>query len=92
MPDTPERAERGCAPYLMQKVLSIIVVALASSIIAQVRAGGSPAPPDLVKPRLVAEAQAIAPEAALVSSAPRNESETGTTTGAIRRRWSADDD
>ena len=50
---------------LMQKVLSIIVVALASGIIAQVRAGGSPAPPDLVKPRLVAEAQAIAPGAVL---------------------------
>ena len=49
----------------MLKVCAIVVVALAVGAIAPVRAGGLPSSQDLVKARLVAEMQAMAPGAVL---------------------------
>jgi thiol:disulfide interchange protein len=45
----------------MLKVWAVVVVALAAGAMAPVRADGPPSPQDLVKARLVAETQAVAP-------------------------------
>jgi thiol:disulfide interchange protein/DsbC/DsbD-like thiol-disulfide interchange protein len=50
---------------LLLKVLPIIALTLAMAAFAPVRADGLPTPQDLVRPSLVAEAQAVAPDSVL---------------------------